>query len=87
MTSNKSLTEFEIGKQIIKSSVKLDESLAQLLQLKVQVIKKSLKNNDTKEIEELHKLLKIIILALTMTDEKMKYGIQLCNYSKIEQID
>lgn len=66
----------ELGKNLIESAIKLDETLAELLKVEVKNIKKNLKNNTSIDnIQRSSNLLKNIIIALTLTEEKIKDGI------------
>ena len=65
-----------IGKKIIQTAIDFDESLVEILKIEVKRVKQLLKNNcDPMELQKTSKLMKYIIMALIITDEKMKAGI------------
>lgn len=68
-----------MGKKIIEAGIKLDEGIADLLKFQVRALKELVKNESP--IDEIHKaniLLRDIILALNITEEKIRSGILLC---------
>lgn len=68
-----------IGKRLIEAAVNLDESLVEILKVEVKRLKQLAKNNnDIAELQRINNLIKNIILALTITDEKIRTGIDLC---------
>jgi len=75
-----------IGKKIIENAVKLDESLVDILKIEVRRLKQSIKsNNNLDELQRTNNLIKNIIIALTITDERIQTGIDLCmNNSETE---
>lgn len=69
-----------VGKKLIASAIKIDESLADLLKVETQKIKKLLKTDtSTDTFKNSNLLLRNIIFALLLTDEKIQYGIDLLN--------
>lgn len=65
-----------IGKKIIETAINFDESLVEILKIEVKRVKQLLKNNcDPMELQKTSKLIKYIIMALIITDEKIKAGI------------
>jgi hypothetical protein len=71
-----------IGEKMIKTAINFDESLVEILKIEVKRLKKLARNsNSTEAFEELQKtnnLIRNIILALTITDERIRIGIDLC---------
>ena len=68
-----------IGKKMIENAVNLDESLAEILKVEVRRLKQLIKiNTAPEELLRTNHLIKNIIIALTITDEKIKTGIDLC---------
>lgn len=67
---------------MIKTAINFDESLVEILKIEVKRLKKLARNsNSTEAFEELQKtnnLIRNIILALTITDERIRLGIDLC---------
>jgi len=77
-----------IGEKLIKIAINFDESLAEMLKVEVKRLKRLAKSNNAFEtietFEELRKtnnLVRNIILALTITDERIRIGIDLCTNS------
>jgi hypothetical protein len=65
-----------IGKKIIETAVNLDESLVEILRIEVKRLKQLAKSdNATDELLKTSNLIKTIIMALTITDEKIRTGI------------
>lgn len=74
---------YEIGKKLIESAILIDDSLAELLKEQIKLIKKRLKSNeDIDELQKYSNLIKNIIIALILSDEKIKTGIELCMNDK-----
>lgn len=68
-----------IGKKMLETAILLDESLVEILKVEVLRLKKSVKNNDTvQEMKKTNSLMRNIIMALLLTDEKIKTGMELC---------
>lgn len=73
-----------IGKKMIETALNLDESLVEILNIEVKRLKQLVEgNNAPEEMQRTNNLVKNVILALTITDEKIKTGIDLC-FSKTE---
>lgn len=71
---------YYIGIEMIKAGVKLDEGFADLLKTEVKRMKKIMRESGSlEEIKRSQGFIKNIILALTLTDEKIKAGIDMCN--------
>jgi hypothetical protein len=67
-----------IARKMIETAIKFDESLVEILKVEVKRLKQLAKSNSNSDIEELQKtnrLIKNIIIALSITDEKIKTGI------------
>lgn len=68
-----------IGKKMIENAINLDESLAEILRLEVRKLKILMKTaNSPEELLKTNNMIKNIIIALTLTEEKIKMGIDLC---------
>ena len=68
-----------MGKKIIEVSINLDEGIADLLKFQVKILKDLVKNESPiDEIQKANTLLRNIITALNITEEKIKTGISLC---------
>ncbi|HHU63351.1 MAG TPA: hypothetical protein GXZ32_03975 [Clostridiales bacterium] len=75
--------DYKLGKQLIKSAIIMDQALAELLKIETKKMKKLLNTPDcAEELEKSNMFLKSIIFLLTMTEEKIKNGISLCNNAK-----
>lgn len=75
----KNLCNALIGKRMIETAVNLDESLVEILKVEVRRLKQLTKGNYApEEMQRTNNLIKNIIMALTITDEKIKTGIDLC---------
>jgi hypothetical protein len=67
-----------IAKKMIEAAVSLDESLVEILRIEVKRLKQLLKgSSNIEELQRTNNLIKTIIMALTITDEKIKTGIEL----------
>lgn len=80
LTSNKL-----IGIEIIENAISIDEALISILKIELKQLKKY-KENETNE-ENLRRtihLIRNIIIALTLTDDKLKLGIELYNNDVLE---
>ena len=78
LDENKLYTEL-IGKKMIETAVNLDESLVEILKLEVRCLKQLTKTSCTpEEMRKTMSLIRNLIIALTLTDEKIKTGIDLC---------
>lgn len=72
-----------IGKKMIETAISLDESLVEILKVEIRGLKQLAKNNNApEEMHKINNLIKNIIIALTITDEKIRTGIDLCFGSK-----
>lgn len=68
-----------VGEKLIKAAISLDESLVEILKVEVKRLKQLTKNDiNLEELKKTNKLIKNIILALMITDEKVRTGINLC---------
>ena len=76
---DKNISSKIIGKKMIETAVHLDESLAEILKVEVKRLKQLAKSsNALEELQRTNHIIKNIIIALTITDEKIKTGIELC---------
>lgn len=67
-----------LGKKMIETALNLDESLVELLKTEIRRLKLLTKNdNALEEIQKTNNLIKSIIIAITLTDEKIKTGLDL----------
>lgn len=63
---------------MIETAVNFDESLVEILRVEVKRLKQLLKSsNALEELQKTNNLVKNIIIALSITDEKIKTGIEL----------
>lgn len=72
---------FELGKQLIESAIKVDEALAELLKIEVRRMKKLVNSDSSSSFEEFSNvniLVKNIIIAIMTTEDKIKTGLNLC---------
>ncbi|MGI6114040.1 MAG: hypothetical protein ACOYEJ_07940 [Mahellales bacterium] len=82
-SATRSSEDYELGKQLIESAIVMDQALAELLKIEAKKMKKLLGTPDSaEELEKSNLFLKSIIFLLTMTEEKIKNGISLCNDAK-----
>lgn len=73
------MEQYLIGIKIIEAGIKLDEGLADLLKFQVKSLKRLVKDESPiDEIQKANVLLRNIIIALNMTEEKIRSGISLC---------
>lgn len=76
---DKNLCNKMIGKKMIENAINLDESLAEILKVEVKKLKQLAKTTNTpEELLKTNNIIKNIIIALTLTEEKIKMGIDLC---------
>lgn len=67
-----------IGKKIIETAVNLDESLVEILRMEVKRMKQLAKSDiAANEFQKTNNIIRNIIIALLITDEKIKTGIDL----------
>jgi hypothetical protein len=67
-----------IGKRMIETAINLDESLAELLRVEVRRLKSLNKESDAhKEMQNTGNLVRSIIIAISLTDERIKTGLEL----------
>lgn len=72
---------------MLETAIHLDESLAEILKVEVLRLKKLVKTNDApQEIQRTNHLIKNVIMALLLTDEKIRTGMELC-FSDSEEND
>lgn len=78
MILNKNIDEKLIGKKMILTAIKMEDTLANLLQVEVRILKKKLTNNcPNDDIQNVNKIIKNIILTLTVLDDRIKNGMEL----------
>ena len=71
---------YDIGKQLIINAIKIDETLNEILKLEIRKVRKALNtDNEVDSINALSKTLRNVIIALTLTEEKIKTGMYLWN--------
>ncbi len=66
-----------MGVKLIETAVLLDESLVKILKIGVRRVKELIKSNNYEELHKLIHLLKYIIMVLTITEEKIRIGIDM----------
>jgi hypothetical protein len=67
-----------IGKRIIESALSLDEALTDILKKEAKVLKAGTKDGtNPEELLKIISLIRNIIMALTLTDYRLKTGIDL----------
>ena len=77
---DQNINNASLGKSLILAAVDLDEAIAELLKLEIKRIKKLTKEASfLEEVHKTHILVRYIIMALIMTDEKINTGMILCN--------
>ena len=65
----------DIGKQLIVSAIKIDESLNEILKLEIKKVKNALNTeHEVDSVYSLSKSLRNVIIALTLTEEKIRTG-------------
>lgn len=76
---SKNMDKYLMGKKIIIAGINIDEGLAELLKFQIKSLKRLVKDNSPiDEIQKANSLLRNIIIALSISDEKIKLGIALC---------
>lgn len=78
MIRMKSIDEKVIGRKMILSAIKMEESLAKVIQVETQLIRKQLKEGNSQEnIININKSIKNVIMSLMILDERIKSGLDL----------
>lgn len=86
MDGNSSLNE-DVGRKMIETAAEIDESVSELLKIEVKRLKQALKSGtSTDELRHAGYLIKYFIMILTLSEEKMRAGIELCCSSKCETV-
>jgi len=76
---------FQLSKRMIESAILMDEALAELLKVETKRMKKLISaNSSADDLIKVNTLIKSIIYAMTLTDEKIKNGIELLELNKTE---
>lgn len=76
---------YELGKQLIVNAISIDETLNEILKLEIKKTKNTLSTqNELDGINSLTKTLRNVIIALTLTEEKIKTGMSLCNFDSTQ---
>lgn len=71
---------YDIGKQLIVNAISIDETLNEILKLEIKKVKNALNTQyEVDSIDALTKTLRNVIIALTLTEEKIKTGMILWN--------
>lgn len=71
---------YDIGKQLIVNAISIDETLNEILKLQIKKVKNALNTQyEVDSIDALTKTLRNVIIALTLTEEKIKTGMILWN--------
>lgn len=84
---------YKLGIKLIETAIKLDQRLADLLMLEIKKMRKLLNTDiSSEQLLYVNVSLQKIIYALTMTEEKIKCGIDLCkiaedSYSNLNKDD
>lgn len=79
---NKNADKLLLGKRMIETAINLDESLVDLLKIETRRLKQIIKEkNNFEEVQKTIKLVRNIIIVLTLTDEKIKTGLELYHES------
>lgn len=74
----KNIDKKEIGKRIILNSLKLEESLAEVLRSEARLLRKrAIEKENLEEIQRINKVLKYVLFSLTMIDDRIKAGLEL----------
>jgi hypothetical protein len=77
--ADNSINNASLGKALILDAVHVDEALAELLKVEIKRLKKLVKEDAFfEEAQKTHTLVRYIIMALTLTDEKINTGVNLC---------
>ncbi len=73
--TDSSMNNTSLGKTLILAAINLDEALAELLKLEIRRLKQLLREDSyLEEVQKTHNLIRYIIMALTLTDEKINTG-------------
>ena len=79
MSENSKMDNISLGHMMIMAAIKFDEALAELLKMEIRRLKQLTKENTiTEESQKILNLVKSITIALMLTDEKIKTGMDLC---------
>lgn len=78
--------EVLLGKKIVETAIKMDESLADLLKIEIKRLRQiPTTTGDYEEMHHIMKLVRSIIIAITLTDEKIRNGLDLYRNSNRPQ--
>ncbi|MDD2574596.1 MAG: hypothetical protein PHS13_08370 [Firmicutes bacterium] len=78
--NNEELNDKQLGRKMIETAVNLDEALVEILKLEVRRLKILLKSDSVPEgLQSTSNIIKNIIIALTLTDDRIRTGIDLCS--------
>jgi hypothetical protein len=81
----KKLDNKYLGKKMLHDALIIEESLANLLQTEVKMLKKkNTMDNKPEDVEKLNKLIKYIIFTLTILDDRIKTGLDLMDSDNSE---
>lgn len=83
----KNIDEKILAKKLIMDSLKIEESLVNILKLEVKVFNKKLNDNiEYSELEKLNKTLKHIIYVITILDDRIQKGFDILNNNSEKDI-
>lgn len=68
----------DIGKKMILSAIKMEESLSRVIKVETQLIRRQLhEGNSKEELVDINKTIKNVIMSLMILDERIKTGLHL----------
>lgn len=85
--SDNNISNRLIAKKMIDTAINLDGVLVEILRIEVKKLKQfEQKDNAIEELQRTNNLIKNVIMALTLSDEKIRTGIDLYHMSDNEPI-
>lgn len=80
MKGNKYLDQKALGKKIVLSAIKIEESLAVLLRSEAKVLRKCCLNRvEVDDIKRANRMIKYVLFTLTIIDDRIEKGLDMMN--------
>lgn len=77
---NKVVNKKALGKKIILSALKIEESLADIMRLEAKILRKKCVNGaENEDIKRINNMIKNVLFTLTIIDDRIEKGFDLMN--------
>jgi hypothetical protein len=84
----KDMDEKKIGRRMLLSAVKMEDSLAELLKAEAKILRKStLEGASNEDIQRTNRVIRYLFFSLTMIDDRIKTGLSLMSHDAPEGND